>query len=119
VLKAESDLQFVPRRSFAQQEAALFFQHARRVARYPAFDILLAQCRDVSPKLLVVTSRHLANASERNRIRRRIKAIFHECQPLSPAYDCALIIKKPALLLSYVQLMELIISSLANYTNSL
>lgn len=105
----------MPRRSFHSQEAALFFRRARRILRHPAFDILLAQRTDSVPKLVVVTSRRVGNAPERNRIRRRIKAIFYELQPLSPEYDCALIIKKPGTLLTFDQLVTLITSSLANY----
>jgi ribonuclease P protein component len=67
------------------------------------------------PKLLVVTSRRVGNAPERNRVRRRIKALFHERQPLSHEYDCAVIVKKPALLLTFSELCGIIADALRAY----
>ncbi|MBS1986589.1 ribonuclease P protein component [Candidatus Dependentiae bacterium] len=109
-------MQFAPRESFNTQEAALFFRQARRIVRHPAFDILLANRATQHPKLLVVTSRRTGNAVQRNRIRRRIKAIFHEQQPLSSSYDCAFVIKKAGMTLPFDQLVALVAASLSSYS---
>src|SRR5207249_154824 len=91
VLKAESALLSVPRPSFSQAEAALFFCTAQRVLRHPAFDILVARRTGERAKLVVVTPRRVGNAPQRNTVRRRIKALFHEERPLSEQYDCAIV----------------------------
>lgn len=108
----------MPRSSFSQQEAALFFRHARRILRHPAFDILIAPRIAQTPKLMVVTPRRIGNAPDRNKARRRIKALFHEVQPLSDQYDCALVLKKPAIKLSYAELVTLITTTFATYASS-
>lgn len=105
----------MPRASFSQREAALFFRQARRVVQSSAFDILIAHRASVEPKLLVVTAARTGNAPDRNRIRRRIKAIFHEFAPLNDSYDIAFIIKKAALKLSFNDLFNLITIELKQY----
>lgn len=116
MLKAESGLQSVLlRESFLQREAAAFFKRAKRVVQHPAFDVLIAPTSGGSPKLLVVTPARIGNAPERNRIRRRIKAIFYEMHPIDSTYDVVFIIKKRCLQLTFGQLVNLINTELKQY----
>lgn len=108
-------MQFVPRTSFCQREAACFFKQARRVLQNPALDGLIAPRVSEQPKLLVVTAARIGNASDRNKVRRRIKALFHEFPLVDSSYDVAFIMKKPGIKLSFRELYALIESGLKQY----
>lgn len=66
---------------FTRSERKKLFQQARLVHRQPELDIrLLKNDSEASPwgRLLVVTPKKIGSAPQRNRIRRRLKALFHE-----------------------------------------
>lgn len=94
-------------------EIVTLFKTAKRVARYSAFDLLMAPAAHAQGRLLVVTSAAVGNAPARNKIRRRIKAIFHEEKLFARGYDCIVIVKAEGVTLSYDQIKELLISGFA------
>lgn len=79
---------------FTRWEVAHLFRTSRRVLRHEICDVLLAREHTPSGRLLVVTSARTGNAVQRNKIRRRLKAIFYEEKYFERGYDCIIVIKK-------------------------
>jgi ribonuclease P protein component len=55
----------------------------------------------------------VGTAPERNKVRRRLKAIFYEEKLFDQGYDCVVIVKKPGVLLTFDQWKQLLIESLS------
>lgn len=85
---------------------------ARRILKHPGLDLLVAPVQQEPSKLIVITSRHIGNAVERNTIRRRIKALFHEEKLDEKQYDWVIIVKKSGIDLSYDQLQKIIVDAI-------
>jgi ribonuclease P protein component len=100
---------------FTKEEIATTFKAARRVLKHPGLDILKAPTQGVG-KLLVVTPRHTGNAVHRNRIRRRLKAIFYEEKLGNRGYNCIVIVKKESNTLSFDDLKALLIQAFSHAT---
>lgn len=96
------------------------FKIAKRILRHPAMDILCAPiaAEQTLGNLIVVTSRRVGNAVTRNKIRRQIKAIFHEQNLLTRGYDCIIITKQTIIKLSFKELEELLEQTFNNIRNS-
>lgn len=92
-------------------EIRLFFAKARRV-RHPSFDILLLPAKHPQGRLVVITPRKIGNAPERNKVRRRLKAIFHEENISSQGIDLVVIIKEPGIACSFDTLKDLLRNAL-------
>lgn len=60
-------------------------------------------------RLLVVTPRAVGTAPQRNKIRRRLKAIFYENKLFERPFDYAIIIRKEATQLPFDSLEEIIV----------
>jgi ribonuclease P protein component len=86
---------------FTKHDVKTLFAKAKRVLRQPGLDILLAFSDRPQGRLLIVTSRFVGNAPERNKIRRRLKAIFYEQQLFEQPYDCIVIVKKGGVGISF------------------
>lgn len=89
-----------------KKDIKALFLRARRVLRRPGLDILLASTKNSSGQLVVVTARLVGTAPERNKIRRRLKAIFHEEKLFQQLYDCIVIVKRDGVELSFTDLKE-------------
>ena len=96
---------------FTQREIDYLFKHARRVFRNASCTILVAPRQADFARVLIITSRKVGNAPERNLIRRRIKSIFYEEKLYVQGFDCVVIAQKKIVELSFDQLKELIIGS--------
>ena len=82
---------------------------ARRILRRPGFDLLVAKAQSpLEGDLMVITPARIGNAVQRNRIRRRIKALFSELGLLKNGYDWMVIIKKEGINLTYATLKDII-----------
>jgi ribonuclease P protein component len=90
--------------AFTRHEIAQIFNKARRVLRHPGFDVLALPSTHAGGRLLVVTPRKVGNAPQRNKIRRRLKAIFHEENFCAYGIDFIVIIKPGGTALSFEQL---------------
>ena len=91
---------------FTKMDIKALFLRAQRVLRQPGLDILLAPTKNSIGQLVVVTPRLVGNAPERNKIRRRLKAIFHEEKLSERLYDCIVIVKKDGVALPFADLKE-------------
>ena len=95
---------------FTKKEIDYLFTHARRVLKNSAFTLLFSPRQLDFGRVLIVTSRAVGNAPERNKIRRRIKSLFYEEKLFEAPFDCAVIVYKKAKELSFEQLKEIILN---------
>lgn len=94
---------------FTKREIDYLFKHARRVFRNEACTILLAPRQGESARILIVASRKVGNAPQRNLIRRRIKSIFYEEKLYERVVDCVIIAQKKLTELSFDELKSIIL----------
>lgn len=94
--------------SFSRKEIDIFFKSARAVFKSPAFTILVAPRTQQHARLLIVTPRKVGNAPERNKLKRRLRAIFYEEKLFLGLYDMGVIARKQAIVLSFAQLKDTI-----------
>lgn len=97
---------------FTQSEIAALLKSARRVLKHPGLDFLIAPARKDTGRILVITPKRIGNAPQRNKVRRRIKALFYEEKILNRGYDCIAIVKLAGINLPYEELKKLILESL-------
>ncbi len=90
--------------AFTQKEIKAIFKSAKRAYKGPGLDILLVPAYRQYGRILVITPRKVGTAPERNRIRRRLKAIFYQEQLYNHKLDCFVIIKKPGIHFDYDEL---------------
>ncbi len=93
---------------FTKKEIARLFDTAQRQVKNPALDILLGLRQKDFGRILIVISRKVGNAPERNKIRRRLKSIFYEEKLYETPYDYIVIVKKAAVALSFEALKKLL-----------
>lgn len=96
---------------FTKREIDFLFKHARRVFRGASCTILVAPRQAAFGRILVIASRKVGNAPERNLIRRRIKSIFYEEKLYERSFDCAIIVQKKMVELSFAEIKELILNA--------
>ena len=102
-----------PSVKFTKKEIKALFLSARRVLRQPGLDFLLAPTTNLKGQLVVVTSRLVGNAPERNKVRRRLKAIFHEEKFFQKLFDCIVIVKKGGVELPFTDLKDALLKAYA------
>jgi ribonuclease P protein component len=88
---------------FTKKEIDLLFQTGKAVYKSKEFVILTAPCLVSSGRILLITSRKVGNAPERNLLRRRGRAIFYEEKLFELHKHCVVIFKAPAKNLSFDQ----------------
>ncbi len=98
--------------SFTQQEVRKLSSTARRVVRHPSLDILRAPKRLPQARILVITPRRVGTAPVRNKIRRRIKALFYEHGLMQGPYDFIIFVKPPGVAHTFDELKELLLGAL-------
>ena len=96
---------------FTTREIDYLFGHARRVIKQQSCTILLAPRQKEYGRVLIIASRKVGNAPERNRVRRRIKSIFYEEKLFDRSFDCVVIVYKKAVLLPFEQLKDLLLTA--------
>lgn len=99
--------------TLTKKDIRALFSRAKRILRTPGLDILLAKTLHPQGHIIVVTPRHVGNAPERNKVRRRLKAIFYERRLFEQPYDVIVIIKKDGTQLSYNSLVEFVLQAYA------
>jgi ribonuclease P protein component len=72
---------------FSRKEIDQLWNTARRVVKHPSIHILRGPAAKNTGHLLIVTSRKVGSAPERNQLRRRLKSIFHEEKLYDRGYD--------------------------------
>ena len=96
---------------FTKREIDYLFCHARRVFRDKNCTVLVAPRQKEFGRVLIIASRKVGNAPERNLIRRRIKSIFYEEKLFAFGFDCVVIAYKKIVTLSFDQLKHLLLSA--------
>ena len=96
---------------FTKREIDYLFEHGRRVFRAKQGTILIAPRQGEFGRVLIIASRKVGNAPERNLIRRRIKSIFYEEKLYDRPYDSVIIVQKSVVELSFGQLKEVILNA--------
>lgn len=85
----------------------------RLLLKHPGFTLFKAEINQ-EPDLTIITKKYLGTAVIRNRIRRRIRAVFAPLQgQLAPGHY-TIIVKKAALDLSFAQIQKIISHALQN-----
>lgn len=103
---------------FTQSEIRTIFKKARRVLRDPGLDVLLYPTKSPFGRILVITSRKVGNAPTRNKVRRRLKAIFYKDELFKQNIDCFVIVKKPGVAYTSEQLQKLIHHAFSLYQHN-
>ncbi len=96
---------------FTKKEIDKLFATAQRRVKSPALIILLGPRQKDFGRILIIASRKVGNAPERNKVRRRLKSIFYEEKLYEAPYDCIVIVKKEAVILSFKALKKLLYSA--------
>jgi ribonuclease P protein component len=94
---------------FARAEVDQLFGKATRVLRSPAFDMLRALRQKEFGRVLIVISRKVGNAPDRNKVRRRMRSVFYEAQVYKQPYDWVVLVKKQAVSSSFDELKKLLL----------
>ena len=94
---------------FTQKEIDYLFHNARCVFRHPAFIILSVPRQLDFARILIVASKKVGNAPQRNRLRRQVKAIFYQEKFFDVPFDSAIIFHKKAAQLSFDELKKLLV----------
>ncbi len=102
---------------FTKKEIAKLFDTAQRQVKNRALDILLGLRQKDFGRILIITSRKVGNAPQRNKIRRRLKSIFYQEKLYETLYDCIVIVKKEAVALSFEALKELLCNAYSKKKN--
>jgi ribonuclease P protein component len=101
---------------FTKREIDYLFCNARRVLKNQFCTILVAKRqKEDFGRVLVVVSRAVGNAPERNLIRRRIKSIFYEEKLFVRNFDCVVIAQKKMVTLSFEQIKSLLLAAYENF----
>ncbi|MBP9844352.1 ribonuclease P protein component [Candidatus Babeliales bacterium] len=88
------------------------FKHSTAAYKSKELVILTTPCLLSFGRILLITSRKVGNAPERNLLRRRCRAIFYEQQLFHLNKDCVAIFKAPATKLSFDQLKNILEKSM-------
>jgi ribonuclease P protein component len=97
---------------FTKKEIDLLFSTGKAVFKSKELVILTAPCLLPFSRILLITSRKVGNAPERNLLRRRGRAIFYEEQLFKFPHHCVVIFRAPAKYLSFDQLKALLVSAM-------
>jgi ribonuclease P protein component len=95
---------------FLKKEITSLLSSARRVCRHSGLDIRISPTSATIGRILIITPRKSGSSPERNRIRRRLKAIFYEERLFLHPYNWLVFIKKEAQELSFAQLKKALLS---------
>src|SRR5271155_3759331 len=92
---------------FEPIEVKTILKRGKRVLKTPTADIIVAPQGLEHGRILVITPRRIGKASKRNKIRRRIKALFYEQKFYERGIDCLAIIKKEGIATPFDELVTI------------
>jgi ribonuclease P protein component len=98
--------------TFSTLEVSAFFKRAKLGLRNAGLTILYAPRTLAFGRILLITSRKAGNAPQRNRIRRQLRAIFYADKLYERGFDCAVIVRAPAMDYSFDALRTLCTTAL-------
>jgi ribonuclease P protein component len=97
---------------FSRKEIDLLFLNGKAVYKSKELVLLTAPSIFVSGRILLITSRKVGNAPERNRLRRQGRAIFYEQRLFELHKDCVIIFKPHAKYLSFQQFQQILVNAM-------
>jgi len=95
--------------SFSPKEVTALFKAVCFRFKKQGIDILLAPAISENGRILVITARRVGNAPTRNKIRRRLKAIFYEQALYSLGHECIAIIKPEGAHIPFADLQSMLL----------
>ena len=96
---------------FTRSQIDLLFKDGKAVYKSKELVILTAPCLLPSSRILLITSRKVGNAPERNLLRRWGRAIYYEQRLFELPRHCVIIFKAPAKNLTFDQFKEILTKS--------
>jgi ribonuclease P protein component len=87
------------------------FKKSRRIYHSPALDIKIAHRKNAPSKILIITPRATGTAPERNKFKRRVKAIFYEEKLSAQKFDWIIFAKKAGMNLCFQELKNIILQA--------
>jgi len=90
--------------TFKRPEISLLFKQARRIYKSRELDVLSAPRAMDYARLLIITPKRIGNAPLRNKIKRRLRALFYENHLFEGPADMVIIIKKEGATLPFESL---------------
>lgn len=102
----------------SKAEITLLYRKAKRALRHPGLDILLAPKAQEVGKIIVVTPARIGPAPARNKVRRRLKAIFYEQELYAKPFDCMIIVKKDGLDIPFEMLQQMLVTTVNRIMNA-
>lgn len=106
---------------FSSQERTRLIRSAKLIHRQPELDIRsLSRVPESVPlpgRILIITPRKIGTAPERNRIRRRCKALFREEKIFSHGLDFLIYCRKGSADLSFQQLKTILLEATEKNTS--
>lgn len=97
---------------FSGSEIKEIFEKARCHLRHASLTLLCVPAKQATGRILIITPRKVGNSPQRNRIRRRIKAIFYEEKLFERGLDCVVIVKASGIKLDFDELKKMIVQAL-------
>lgn len=94
--------------AFNKKEVVTLLKKGKRVYKDIGLDIISAPATLTFGRILIITPRKVGNAPARNRIRRRLKALFYQKRLYERLTDVCIIIKKPGITYTSSQLEQLL-----------
>ena len=109
-----------PIKQFTAAERKLLLTRGRLISRQDELDVRGLNRRDdlsfISGRILIITPRKVGNAPERNKLRRRLTALFHEESFYKKPYDILIYARKGSADLSFDALKRILHASLDTLT---
>ena len=94
--------------SFSQPEVTALFSGAKVCLKMPGLTVLSAAAVGRDGKVLIITSRKSGNAVLRNKVRRRLRALFWMHEWFKKGHDFIIITYRQVHQLSYLEIESLI-----------
>lgn len=89
-------------------EVGVVLKQSRRLYKGDACDIRVAKTTHDLARLLLIVSRKTGSAAERNRFRRRIKALFYQEKLYNKGFDWIIFAKKDGVQANFAELKDII-----------
>ncbi len=92
---------------FNKKEIVALFKAAKLLVQDKNFDLKRAPSSQDFGKILIIIPKKVGTAPQRNRLRRRVKAIFYEAQLFKLPYDFVIFFKPNSANLSFQDLKDI------------
>ena len=96
--------------TFKRPEITKLFSQARRVYKSRELDILSHPKTKEYARLLIINPKKIGNAPQRNKVKRRLRALFHENDLFNKSHDMVIIVKKDGVELPFDILKKIVCS---------